>query len=334
MSSLVAIRESPLSLEEVEQSVSHDGAGAVVTFAGKVRNHSEGRVVTRLEYEAYPSMAVREMTTIVSEIEARVTDVKLAVVHRTGTLKVGDLAIVCAASAPHRAEAFEACRQLIDEVKSRVPIWKREHGPDGPYWVGWEDARCHGHHGSATVESARVGSCTHHHEHDSKPQTAPKLTLSNLRIDCITVSDSRHSKTDESGALAEQLFCLEGAVVTRKIVTDDAPAILQVISDRLKSGADVVFLTGGTGLGPRDVTIPALEPLFERKLDGFGEAFRRLSFDSIGTRGLLSRASAGTVGKSIVFAVPGSPNAVRLAISSLIIPLVPHARAMILGGGH
>jgi molybdenum cofactor synthesis domain-containing protein len=334
MSSLVTIRDTPLSLEEVEQSVSHDGAGAVVTFGGKVRNHSEGRVVTCLEYEAYPSMAVREMATIVSEIEACVTDVKLAVVHRTGALRVGDLAIVCAASAPHRGEAFEACRRLIDEVKSRVPIWKREHGPEGPYWVGWEDARCHGHHGSTPTEPSRVGSCSHHHDHGVKPETTPKLTLSKTRIDCITVSDSRNSKTDESGALAEQLFCLEGAIVTRKIVTDDAPAIVNTVADCLKSGTDVVFLTGGTGLGPRDVTIPALDPLLDRKLDGFGEAFRRLSFDSIGSRGLLSRAIAGTIAQTLIFAVPGSPNAVRLAIESLIIPLVPHARSMILGGGH
>lgn len=63
-------------------------------------------------------------------------------VHRTGALAVGDIAVVCAASAPHRAEAFLACRALIDRVKERAPIWKREHGPDGAYWVGWQDARC------------------------------------------------------------------------------------------------------------------------------------------------------------------------------------------------
>ena len=75
---------------------------------------------------------------------------RLAVLHRTGALVVGDVAVVCAASAPHRGEAYAACRALIDRVKARVPIWKREHGPDGAYWVGWQDARCeapeHGHH--------------------------------------------------------------------------------------------------------------------------------------------------------------------------------------------
>jgi len=76
--------------------------------------------------------------------------VRLAAVHRVGALVVGDAAVVCAASAVHRGEAFRACQALIDGIKGRAPIWKREHGPDGPYWVGWADARCHGdEHGHA-----------------------------------------------------------------------------------------------------------------------------------------------------------------------------------------
>ena len=92
------------------------------------------------------------MRRIVEEIEAEWAGVRLAVQHRTGALAVGDVAVVCAASAPHRGEAYAACRALIDRVKARVPIWKREHGPEGAYWVGWEDARCtdegehHDHH--------------------------------------------------------------------------------------------------------------------------------------------------------------------------------------------
>jgi len=68
--------------------------------------------------------------------------VRLAAFHRVGSLGVGEVAVVCAASAPHRDEAFRACRLMIDRLKERVPIWKREHGPDGPHWVGWQDARC------------------------------------------------------------------------------------------------------------------------------------------------------------------------------------------------
>ena len=134
--------------------MSHAGAGGVDVFLGVVRDHSDGRAVSRLEYSAYSSMARREMEKIAAELEAEMGGVRVAVIHRTGDLAVGDLAIVCAASAPHRDEAFRACRLLIDRIKAHVPIWKREHGPDGPYWVGWEDARC-----------GRPGEGAHGHEH-------------------------------------------------------------------------------------------------------------------------------------------------------------------------
>jgi molybdopterin synthase catalytic subunit len=126
----------------VERIVSHPSAGAVVRFDGVVRDHNEGRAVTKLEYEAYASMAIAEMERIAAEIASEIPGVRLAAHHRVGSLLVGDVAIVCVASAPHRGEAFTACRALIDRIKERVPIWKREHGPEGPYWVGWEDARC------------------------------------------------------------------------------------------------------------------------------------------------------------------------------------------------
>jgi len=139
---LVAVRAAALSVDEAVASVQHAGAGAVCVFLGSVRDRNEGRPVVKLEYEAYPSMAEAEMRRMVDEISAEIPGARLAVVHRTGTLSVGDIAVVCAASAPHRAEAFRACRALIDRVKERAPIWKREHGPDGAYWVGWQDARC------------------------------------------------------------------------------------------------------------------------------------------------------------------------------------------------
>lgn len=147
MSRLIALRGEALSVDEVLRAVSHSGAGGIDLFVGVVRDHNDGRPVVRLEYEAYAPMAVAEMTRIADELEAEIPGVRLAVVHRTGDLRIGDLAIVCAASAPHRGEAFRACRQLIDRIKSRVPIWKREHGPEGAYWVGWQDARCEGHEG-------------------------------------------------------------------------------------------------------------------------------------------------------------------------------------------
>ena len=147
------IREDPLSVDAVIALVAHEGAGAIAVFLGTVRDANEGRAVTLLEYEAYASMAAAEMDRIRLEIEGEIAGARLAAHHRVGSLRVGEVSVVCAASAPHRGEAFRACRLLIDRVKERVPIWKREHGPDGPYWVGWEDARCapdHGHdHGSS-----------------------------------------------------------------------------------------------------------------------------------------------------------------------------------------
>ncbi len=144
------LRTAPLVVEEVTAAVAHAGAGAIDVFVGVVRETSEGRAVSRLEYQAYATMAEAEMTRIAEEIEREIAGTRVAVLHRVGSLVVGEAAVVCAASAPHRAEAFVACRALIDRIKARVPIWKREHGPDGSAWVGWVDARCgeehdHGH---------------------------------------------------------------------------------------------------------------------------------------------------------------------------------------------
>jgi molybdopterin synthase catalytic subunit len=135
------LRDIPLDLDDAVSLVLDDSAGAVATFLGVVRNHSAGRVVTKLEYHAYPSMAERELAAIAAELEAEFPGARIACLHRVGTLRIGEAAVVCAVSSPHRDAAFSACRELIDRVKARVPIWKREHGPDGPYWVGWEDAR-------------------------------------------------------------------------------------------------------------------------------------------------------------------------------------------------
>jgi len=156
---IVELSAEPLSLERAVALVSHAGAGAVATFVGTVRNTNAGHAVTLLEYEAYASLACAEMRRILDEIASEMPGVRVAVHHRVGPLTVGDAAVVCAASAPHRDEAFVACRLVIDRVKARVPIWKREHGPDGPYWVGWEDARCEPGH-------AHGHEHTHEHAHD------------------------------------------------------------------------------------------------------------------------------------------------------------------------
>ena len=146
---MIELSSAPLSIDAAVGHVRHAGAGGVAVFIGMVREENEGRPVTGLEYEAYAPMAVAEMRRICEELAREIEGVRLSVLHRTGKLEVGDVAVVCAASAPHRGEAFAACRKLIDRIKARVPIWKREHGPEGAYWVGWQDARCgdEGHDG-------------------------------------------------------------------------------------------------------------------------------------------------------------------------------------------
>lgn len=139
---LLAVREAPLDVNEAIAAVSRAGAGGVATFLGIVRDTNDGRRVLRLEYEAYASMAEKELGRIASEIEAEISGVKVAALHRVGMLEIGDVAVVCAASAPHREEAFVAARKLIDRIKERLPVWKREHYADGDTkWV----ACAHGH---------------------------------------------------------------------------------------------------------------------------------------------------------------------------------------------
>ena len=145
MSALFDIRNEPLILDEVVRAVQAPSVGAVAVFSGTVRDHNDGKPVSLLEYEAYVAMAKKEMQRIAEELERESPGVRLAALHRVGALAVGDVAVVCAASAAHRGQAFDACRRFIDRIKERVPIWKREHGPDGPYWVGFQDARCTGH---------------------------------------------------------------------------------------------------------------------------------------------------------------------------------------------
>lgn len=132
----VLLSPDPLSLDRCIAAVSGPGMGGIVTFTGMVRRNSRGITVDHLEYEAYGPMAVREMTRLCDEIEAEIAGTKLAVEHRVGSLAIGEIAVVIAAAAPHRAEAFTACRAMIDRLKDRVPIWKKEFGEDGSSWVG------------------------------------------------------------------------------------------------------------------------------------------------------------------------------------------------------
>lgn len=134
----VALTTEPLDAarhEALTALVSDAAHGGVVTFVGAVRDHARGHAVARLEYEAYGTMAVRQLERLVAEVEAAIPGTRCAVHHRVGVLEIGDVAVIVAAGSAHRAEAFDACRMLIDRLKQDVPIWKREVGPDGAEWV-------------------------------------------------------------------------------------------------------------------------------------------------------------------------------------------------------
>ncbi len=133
---MIEIRQTELSVAECLAAVRRAGAGGLVVFVGSVRDFSEGRSVNFLEYEAYEPMALQKMEQVRSEAAARWPVQAIAIQHRVGRLEIGDDAVVIAVSCPHRAEAFEACRYVIDRLKEIVPIWKKEHGPGGDSWVG------------------------------------------------------------------------------------------------------------------------------------------------------------------------------------------------------
>ncbi|MBM4420783.1 MAG: molybdenum cofactor biosynthesis protein MoaE [Chloroflexi bacterium] len=130
----VLVREEPLSVDEALAAVRHESAGGIVVFLGTVRSASHGKAVTRLDYEAYAEMAEAKMREIAARLE-RTHGARVALHHRVGTLGIGEIAVIVAASAPHRPEAFAAARAGIDELKSVVPIWKKEHTDDGAVWI-------------------------------------------------------------------------------------------------------------------------------------------------------------------------------------------------------
>jgi molybdopterin synthase catalytic subunit len=120
----------------VTAAVADPATGATVTFVGTTRDHNDGRSVTRLEYEAYPEMAIAEMRAIGETAQHRWPIARIAIVHRIGVVPIGEASVVIAVSAGHRRAAFEACHFAIDRLKEIVPIWKKEHFEGGEIWIG------------------------------------------------------------------------------------------------------------------------------------------------------------------------------------------------------
>ena len=134
-STSIKISSSPLDFSECYQFVVDDGCGGIAVFVGTVRNATQNKAVTQLDFSTYKPMAVKEMQKIANQALEKYAIAKIAIHHAEGLLKIGDIPVIIAVSAPHRKAAFEACQFAIDTLKETVPIWKKEHFSDGEVWV-------------------------------------------------------------------------------------------------------------------------------------------------------------------------------------------------------
>ena len=144
---MIEITEAPIDTERLRESLEDARAGGYVAFEGWVRNENDGHEVLRLEYEVYEPLSIKEGGRIIAEAEAKWPLIGVRIVHRGGQLELGDCAVWVGVAAKHRDEAFKACRYLIDELKVRLPIWKKEYYVDGDSgWVNCERCASHGLH--------------------------------------------------------------------------------------------------------------------------------------------------------------------------------------------
>ncbi|HZS77944.1 MAG TPA: molybdenum cofactor biosynthesis protein MoaE [Ktedonobacteraceae bacterium] len=135
MEPLIKITNEPLNRDELVAAVSHPSVGGIVVFEGVVRDNARGKQVRYLEYDVYPEMAIEQIRAIVVEAEQRWGVERVAIAHRVGRLEIGEASVIIAVATPHRGEAFEACRYIIDTLKTTVPIWKKEVATNGEEWV-------------------------------------------------------------------------------------------------------------------------------------------------------------------------------------------------------
>jgi molybdopterin synthase catalytic subunit len=135
------LTDEPIDTAALARRTMRRSDGACVVFEGIVRDHHEGKAVESIFYDAYRPMAEKEIAKIVTDIQSQYSDVRMTVLHRLGQLGIGDVSIAIVCTSPHRSESYEASRLLIDRIKETVPIWKKERGPGGEEWVGWQ-GRC------------------------------------------------------------------------------------------------------------------------------------------------------------------------------------------------
>jgi molybdopterin synthase catalytic subunit len=135
MEPVITITPEPLDRAALVATVAHSGVGGIVIFEGVVRDNARGKQVRYLEYDVYPEMAIAKIREIIAEANQRWGAERVAVAHRVGRLEIGEASVIIVVASPHRGEAFEACRYIIDTLKATVPIWKKEVATNGEEWV-------------------------------------------------------------------------------------------------------------------------------------------------------------------------------------------------------
>jgi len=196
------------------------------------------------------------------------------------------------------------------------------HGHGHPHHHGHEHGHDHHPHGHEHGHSHEHG-----HEHGS-PTAAEHKAHAPVHVSAfvVTCSDSRDESKDESGRVLRELLEAEGHSVSGyRLIKDEPESIRAMLKEAREAGARAVIFNGGTGISRRDSTVETLQGLFEKTLPGFGELFRMLSYEEIGSAAMMSRATAGTYEGMILFALPGSPKAVKLGMRKLILPELGHA---------
>lgn len=327
MADCVTIQENDFDAAELTRALRNrtaGQAGAIVAFTGYVRDYAPDAPTHTLFLDHYPGMCEREINALCDTARSRWDIADCRVVHRVGELHHTEQIVYVGVASAHRGQAFQACQFIIDTLKTRAPFWKRETLGDGrQFWVEQRESDARK---TASWQAAAAGSIAPEpapHDGPSTaraPAAAPDKSAATLNVAVMTISDTRGPEDDSAGDYLVSALTQAGhANAARAIVPNATWKIRKALCDWLvQPGIDVILVNGGTGFSHDKATIPAVRPLLEQHITGFGELFRHLSYLDIGSSSLQSDALAGLANGKLVFCIPGSPGACRLAWDGIL----------------
>lgn len=301
MSPLVEVRTAPLSLDEAVADVTCSDASALATF-------SEYAAVDECEPAAVDGGLELQIEQAIHDIVARHPDVRVSVQQRVGVVRAGELVMVCATRGRHKQEVLKVCQWLAARLR---PAAESAAEP--------VDSRI-----KSTFTRGEAGPVT------PPPSATVPQSVTGLGLAVLTINEPRNAANQHSGALARTLLTSAGtAIIAADLIASDAELIAGRVQQWAQLPLCAILVIGGTGVGPSDQTIEAIERILDKRLDGFIEAFQRLAGEQMGPPALLLRAIAGVIGQCLVFAIPGNPGAVHLATTKLVLPLLPYAQQIL-----